>query len=332
MIHFAHPELLILLLLLPPLAFLRGRKGRATSVRFSSTEVLREISGVKHASSGAARMSLRLLTMACIVVAMARPQIVSGYTQVEASGIDVMLGLDISSSMEALDFTLDGREANRLQVVKSVVEKFIQERPNDRIGVVAFAGRPYLASPLTLDHDWLLDRLEKTKIGSVEDGTALGSALAAASARLDKQPAKSKIVILLTDGMNNAGKISPEVAAHAAKALGIKVYTVGAGTRGEAPVPVADSWGRKRVVMAKVDIDEETLREIAQVTGGAYYRATDTGSLSRIYDEINRLERTTHIVRKFENVTEVFPWAAWSAIVLIALELFVVHGWYRRVP
>lgn len=332
MIHFAHPELLILLLLLPPLAFLRGRKGVATSVRFSSTEVLREIGAVKNASSGKVRTSLRLLTMACIVIAMARPQIVNGYTQVEASGIDVMLGIDISTSMESLDFTLNGEEASRIQVVKSVVEKFIQERPNDRIGVVAFAGRPYLASPLTLDHDWLLGRLEKTKIGAVEDGTAIGSAVAAASARLEKQPAKSKIIILLTDGMNNAGKISPDVAAHAAKALGIKVYTVGAGSRGEAPVPMVDAWGRKRIVMAKVDIDEDTLKEIAQVTGGIYFRATDTDSLSRIYDEINRLEKTTHVVHKFENVTEIFPWFAWAAIVVMALELFVVHGWYRKVP
>jgi Ca-activated chloride channel homolog len=182
--------------------------------------------------------ALRLLVLALLILGLARPQFGRGTTEVDASGIDIVLAVDVSGSMEALDFELAGRPVSRIEVVKQVVSRFIEDRPNDRIGLVAFAGRPYLVSPLTLDHDWLQQRLDQVRIGMVEDGTAIGSAIASSVNRLREQEAKSRIVILLTDGMNNAGKVPPALAAEAAESLGIKVYTIGAGTRGNAPMPV----------------------------------------------------------------------------------------------
>jgi Ca-activated chloride channel family protein len=231
--------------------------------------------------------------------------------------------------MEARDFTLKGRPANRLDVVKSVVAKFIKERPNDRIGLLAFAGRPYLVCPLTLDHDWLQQRLESLKTGMVEDGTAIGSAIASGVNRLRDRDSKSRIQILLTDGMNNAGKISPLTAAEAAETLGIKVYTIGAGTRGEAPMPVQDQFGRKRLMRVKVDIDEDTLRKVAEITGASYFRATDTKSLEKIYEAINAMEATTRKIKHFSRYRELFSWLVLTALMLLALELFVSR---RRLP
>jgi Ca-activated chloride channel family protein len=244
----------------------------------------------------------------------------------------MILAMDCSGSMEALDFKLDGDRANRLDVVKSVVSKFIDARPNDRIGLVGFAGAPYLVSPLTLDHDWLQQNLERVKIGTVEDGTAIGSALATSVNRLREQPSKSKIVVLLTDGQNNAGKVMPDTAAQAAKAMGVKVYTIGAGVRGEAPIPVTDAFGNKRLAMAQVDVDEDTLRKIAAETGGKFFRATDTQSLKNIYAEIDRLEKTAHQLKKFEHHTELFAWAVVPALAVLGAGLGLGHTRFRRLP
>jgi Ca-activated chloride channel family protein len=234
--------------------------------------------------------------------------------------------------MEALDFKVDGQPMSRLDIVKSVVSKFIDARPNDRIGLIGFAGAPYLVSPLTLDHDWLQQNLERVKIGSVEDGTAIGSALATSVNRLRDQPGKSKIVVLLTDGQNNAGKIIPETAAQAAKAMGVKVYTIAAGVRGEAPIPVTDAFGNKQLAMAKVDVDEETLKKIATETGGKFFRATDTESLKNIYAEIDRLEKTTHQLKKFEHHTELFAWAVVPALAVLGIGVGLGHTRFRRLP
>jgi Ca-activated chloride channel family protein len=244
----------------------------------------------------------------------------------------MILAMDCSGSMEALDFKVDGEAVNRLDVVKSVVSKFIDARPNDRIGLVGFAGAPYLVSPLTLDHDWLQQNLDRVKIGSVEDGTAIGSALATSVNRLREQPSKSKIVVLLTDGQNNAGKVMPETAAQAAKALGVKVYTIAAGVRGEAPIPVTDAFGNKRLAMAQVDVDEDTLRKIAAETGGRFFRATDTQSLKNIYAEIDRMEKTTHQLKKFEHHAELFAWAVVPALALLGTGVGLGHARFRRLP
>ena len=332
MIRFLYPAFLWLLLLLPLLALLRGRRGPVAAIRFSSAEIAREVARETRSRPGRWRMPLTLLALALLVVALARPQFGRSTTTVEASGVDMILAIDCSGSMEALDFKLDGDRANRLDVVKSVVSKFIDARPNDRIGLVGFAGAPYLVSPLTLDHDWLQQNLERVKFGSVEDGTAIGSALATSVNRLREQPGKSKIVVLLTDGQNNAGKVLPATAAQAAKALGVKVYTVGAGVRGEAPIPVTDAFGNKRLAMARVDVDEETLQKIADETGGKFFRATDTQSLKNIYAEIDRLEKTTHQMKNFEHHTELFGWAVVPALALLGAGLGLSHTRFRRLP
>jgi Ca-activated chloride channel family protein len=265
-------------------------------------------------------------------LALARPQFAHGHAEAQVSGIDIVLALDVSGSMQAMDFKIDGQPANRIDIVKTVVAKFIQDRPNDRIGMVAFAGLPYLVSPLTLDHDWLEQNLSRVQTAGVEDGTAIGSALATCVNRLRDTPAKSKIVVLLTDGMNNSGKISPATAAEAAKALGVKVYTIAAGVRGDAPVPVKDQFGNTQLVMSKVDVDEETLQKIAAGTGGQFYRATDTESLQHIYAEINRLEETTQTVHKYEHYQELFAWALIPALAVLGLTVGLEQTRYRRLP
>jgi len=332
MIRFLFPQWLWLLTLLPLIAILRGRRGRVAAVQYSSTQTLRQVARETRSRAGRWLTTLNLAALALLVVGLARPQFGHSTKNVQASGIDLILAMDVSGSMQALDFKLNGEPANRLDVVKSVVSKFIEERPNDRIGIVAFAGAPYLVSPLTLDHDWLLQNLDRVQIGVVEDGTAIGSAIATSVNRLRDQPGKSKLVVLLTDGQNNAGKVLPDTAAQAARALGVKVYTIGAGVRGQAPVPVTDAFGNKRLVMAKVDVDEESLQKIADETGGKFYRATDTDSLKKIYSQINRLEKTTHTLKRFERQSELFSWAVLPALGLLGMSLGLQQTRFRRLP
>jgi Ca-activated chloride channel family protein len=332
MIRFLHPEFLWLLGLLPLLALWRGRKGKVAAVEYSSVETARAVARETRGKPGRWLATLRLLTAALIILGLARPQYGQGLSDVQASGVDIMLAVDVSGSMEALDFKLEGQPASRLDVVKSVVVKFIEARPNDRIGLVAFAGGPYLVSPLTLDHDWLKQNLDRLQIGLVEDGTAIGSGLATSINRLRDQPSKSKIVVLLTDGQNNAGKVLPATAAEAAKAMGVKVYTIAAGAEGEAPMPVKDQFGRKQLVMAKVDVDEETLKKISDETGGKFFRATDTDSLKDIYREIDRMEKTTHTVKRFERYRELFAFAVLPALMSLGLGVGLEHTRMRRLP
>jgi Ca-activated chloride channel family protein len=328
---FAHPWLLLLLLSLPVLAILRGASGSAPAVRFSSLEPLRALGRPRRARVGGWLFSLLLLALASLIVALARPQQGRTLTHVEASGIDIMLALDVSRSMLAEDFTIGSERANRLDAVKQVAEKFIQGRPNDRIGIVAFAGRPYLVSPLTLDHDWLLQNLERLRIGMVEDGTAIGSAIASASNRLKERESKSKIVILLTDGDNNAGKVSPATAAEAAKALNIKVYGIVAGTRGYAPIPMQIG---NRIVYRNVQVivDEETMKQVAKITDAQFYRATDSKSLQQIFEEIDKLEKSTVQMSQYKEVRELFPWFASAGGALLGLQILLAQTLWRRVP
>lgn len=320
--RFLHPEMLLLLALLPLLAFLHGRRGAAPALVFSSTSLAASLAGARKVRPGTPLLLLRLAVLALLILALAGPQQGSSSTEIEASGIDILLAVDVSGSMEAMDFTLAGKPANRLEVVKKVVDEFIEQRPNDRIGLLAFGGRPYLVSPLTLDHDWLRKRLESLDIGMVEDGTAIGSAIGSGTNRLRDQNSKSRILILLTDGMNNAGSVPPLMAAEAAETLNIKVYTIGAGTRGEAPLPVTDGFGRRRLIRAKVDIDEETLKGVAEKTGAVYFRATDTASLAKIYEDINKMETTTRTIKKFELYRELFPLMIFGALILLGLDIF----------
>lgn len=327
--RFLHPELLALLGLLPLLALLFGRQGAGPALIFSSTAVASSLGTAGKRRPGTLYLLLRLGVLALLILALARPQLGSTTTEVKASGIDILLAVDVSGSMEAMDFNLDGHPTNRLEVVKRVMADFIKERPNDRIGLLAFGGKPYLVSPLTLDHDWLKRRLDSLRIGMVEDGTAIGTAIGSGTNRLRNRKAKSRILILLTDGISNAGSVPPLVAADAAKTLGIKVYTIGAGTRGEAPVPVVDSFGRKRLMRARVDIDERTLTEVATKTGATYFRATDTDSLEKIYSEINKMETTTRTLTTFVANRELFPLCIGLALFLLGFELYKSS---RRLP
>lgn len=330
--QFVHPEFLFLLLLLPILAIWRGRWGRPVAIRMPSTDDAIHVGAKTRSKTGGFLMFLGLLSFALLVVAFGRPRHGKGSTDIEASGIDIMLTLDVSGSMEALDFKVDGKQVNRLEAVKDVVAKFAAQRPNDKLGMVAFAGRPYLVSPLTMDHEFLGKRLKDVKMGQVEDGTAIGSAIISSVDHLRDSTAKSKIIVLLTDGVNNAGSANPLTATEAAKALGIKIYTIGAGTRGEAPFPVQDHFGQVHMRMVPVEIDEEMLGGVATATGGQYFRATDTGSLEKIYDSINQLEKTTRKLKKYQQYDELFLWFLVPGLGLLLLELVLAQTRFRRLP
>lgn len=332
MIRFLQPEWLWLLLLLPLVLLWRGRRGAVAAVEYSNIGLARKVARETRSRAGHWLWLLPMLAAALMIAGLARPQIGHGGAEVQASGINIVLALDVSGSMQALDFKIDGQPANRIDIVKSVVAKFIEDRPNDRIGIIAFAGAPYVVSPLTLDHDWLEQNLTRVQTAGVEDGTAIGSAIAASVNRLRDTPGKSKVVVLLTDGMNNTGKISPVAAAEAARALGVKVYTIAAGVRGEAPVPVKDNFGNTQLVMSKVDVDEDTLKKIAGETGGKFYRATGTDSLKHIYTEINHLEKSTQTVHKFEHYQDLFAWALVPAFGVLGLAVGLEQTRYRRLP
>jgi Ca-activated chloride channel family protein len=332
MITLAHPHLLWLLVALPLIALLQSRRGPRAAVRYASVATARAVSRTSRSRLGHLLPYLRLPAAVFLIVALARPQISHAHSKVEASGVDMMLTLDVSGSMQALDLQLDGKRADRLTVVKSVVSRFIAARPNDRMGIIAFAARPYLVSPLTLDHDWLDKSLSRVSTGTGDDGTAIGSALAASVNRLRQSDAKSKIIVLLTDGVNNAGSVQPALAAKAAAALGIKVYTIAVGAEGRAPIPVVDDAGRKRIVMGEVEVDEATLRGIAETTGGAFFRATDTDSLVAIYQRIDALEKTVRTLSKFERREERFAWAAIPGLALALAEIGLSVTALRRVP
>jgi Ca-activated chloride channel family protein len=275
---------------------------------------------------------LRLAAISLFLIALARPSSPIENAKVEADGIDIVLAIDCSGSMLAEDFKLNNRRRNRLFVVKKVAEDFIEMRKNDRIGIVAFAARAYTVCPLTLDYSWLIKNLERIRIGDIEDGTAVGSAIMSSLNRLRDSGAKSKIIVLLTDGINNAGKVSPSVAAEAAKALDVKIYTIGAGTKGLAPYPVKTAWGDTVYQNVKIDIDEDTLKQIAEETSGKYYRATDTRSLKQIYKEIDSLEKTTIEEIGFTRYNEHFYIFLIPALMLLLFEIILSNTLLRRLP
>ena len=329
---FSHPWVLLFLLVLPLLALLRGKIGGTPGILFSSTKLVVAVGKRSRAHAGALLASLVYAAMTCLIVALARPQLGRTFERVQASGVDIMLVLDVSGSMVAEDYTIGSSRANRIDVVKRVTQQFIEARPNDRIGIIAFAGRPYLVSPLTLDHDWLIRNLDRVQIGLVEDGTAIGSALASAVARLKDRDSKTKIIVLLTDGANNAGKVLPLTAAEAGKALGIKIYTIGAGSHGPVPVPMKDPFGRTVYQKVVFDFDEKLLGQIAQLAGGKYFRAADTSSMADTFKEIDRLEKTKIEIEKTANYHDYFPWFLGAALLLIAAEALLSQTLWRRLP
>jgi Ca-activated chloride channel family protein len=340
-IQFAHPWVLLGLLVVPLLAWMRGHAGGAPAVEFSSTALLRSLGRVAESKAGNFLTGLFFLGLAALIVGLARPQGGTSTTQAQASGIDIMILLDVSGSMLTEDYTMDGQQTNRLAAVTSVTTKFIEARPNDRIGLIAFASRPYLVSPLTLDHDWLLQNLDRVHIGQVEDGTAIGSAIAAGLNRLKDPNSKSKVLILLTDGVNNCGKITPETAAEASKALGIRLYAIGAGTNGIAPVPVyepntetprLDPSGKPMYIDVQVSFDEAQLKRVAQIASGHFYRAADTKSMEDIFSEIDKLEKTTVQYKKTLAYTDLYPWFLKAGLALVSLEMALGQTVWRRLP
>jgi Ca-activated chloride channel family protein len=330
--RFANPEFLWLLLLLPLLALWLGRRGHSAAVQYPTVETVRRLGSVRRTSAGAWLTALRLFALAFLIFALARPQRGNSTQELNVSGIDMILAVDVSGSMQAMDYQRAGQQISRLELVKDVVGKFVEARPNDRIGLVAFGGRPFLVSPLTLDHDYLLQNLSRLNTGFVEDSTAIGSGLASSVNRLRDTHAKSKIVVLLTDGVNNTGKIAPLTAAEAAQALGVKVYTIAAGSNGPAPLPITDQFGQRRIVMIPAEVDEKTLRAIADMTGGRFYRAADADSLVRIYAEIDKLEKTTQTLKKYEHYTDLFVLALIPAFLFLGVELGLSQTRFQRLP
>ena len=324
------------LILIPIIALLflywHKKQGTVSAFKFSSGELLGKLKGSFKLKLSQNLIVLRLLAIGLLIFALARPQTPVADSKIHSEGIDIVLAIDCSTSMLAEDFRLGGQRQNRVEVVKSVVKDFIMGRKNDRIAIVAFASRAYTVCPLTLDYGWLLDNLERVKTGLVEDGTALGAGIATSLNRLKDAKAKSKVVILLTDGRNNTGKISPLTAAEAAKVLKIKVYTIGAGSKGPVPYPVKDFFGNTVYQPIQIDIDEDSLIKIADMTGAEYFRATDTESLRKIYKEIDALEKTDIEEKGYLEYNELFSVFLILALVFLLLDIVLSNTILRKIP
>ncbi|MEE9219868.1 MAG: VWA domain-containing protein [Acidobacteriota bacterium] len=332
MFRFLHPWWLLLLVGLPAaIGWIRRRDaGRSRSVRFSALALL---DGLPR--SWAARLRHGLLTglrvagLVLAVIALARPQAGHSEEEILTRGIDIMVVIDHSGSMAAEDF----KPRNRLHVAKEVVAGFIGGRRHDRIGMVTFAARALTLCPLTLDYMLVQQALEEIELARKdEDGTAIGMGLASAVNRLRRSQAKSRVIILLTDGRNNRGHIDPLTAAQVARAFDVKVHVIGVGTQGEARFPIDDPMFGKRYAMMRVDLDEETLTGIANATGGLYFRATDSESLLRIFEQIDALERTDIKVRQYVQYAELFAYFLWPSALLLGLEQLLRHTWLRAIP
>jgi Ca-activated chloride channel family protein len=328
-IEFARPGFLYLILINIPLIvwYVFKHRNLNASIQVSSVAA---IAGQRPVFKELLRhllFSFRIIAITALIIALARPQASDQWENVDTLGIDIMLSLDISSSMLARDFKPD-----RLEAAKQVAMEFIAGRRNDRIGLVVFSGESFTQCPLTTDHAVLINLFKEVKSGIIEDGTAIGVGLANAVKRLKDSKALSKVIILLTDGVNNSGAIDPATAAELAKTFGIRVYTVGVGSMGTAPYPAIDFWGRTVYQNMPVEIDEETLQNIADLTGGKYYRAVNNDKLREIYAEIDRLEKSKISVKEFSRKDERFMFWAWLALVLLLIEIIVRKTVLRSIP
>ena len=329
MIQFANPEFLGLLIIVPLMIFWYMRKRKTSgTVRFSNLGVLKSVGRSWRYTFRYFVFNGRILAVIFLIIAIARPQ--SGTTEEEviAEGIDIILSLDISSSMLAEDF----KPRNRLEAAKVVAENFIKGRQNDRIGLVVFAAKSFTQCPLTLDYGILINFLRQVEIGLIEDGTAIGMAIANCVNRLRDSKAKSKVVILLTDGRNNRGQLDPITAAKVAQTMGVRIYTIGAGKRGEALYPIDDPIFGKRYVRLPVEIDEDILKEIAKLTSGRYFRATDRQSLAQIYDEIGEMEKTKIEVKEFTRYKELYVLYLLLSALFLLWEIILANTVFRTIP
>ena len=325
MYRFEDPQILILILAIPALlyVYIGRRRHRSGAIRYSDVESLRQ-ADVRHTGRNRhVLFVLRVFALAALVVAFARPQTGITSETVSAEGIDIILAMDVSSSMLAEDL-----EPNRLEAVKAVAVEFVEGRRDDRIGLVVFAADAFTQAPLTLDYSVVTDLLGQMEVGMIEDGTAVGMGLATAVKRLQASDAESQVVILLTDGRNNTGEIGPVTAGQMAQALGVRVYTIGAGGQGLARIPV----GGRRYANVEVDIDEASLQEVAETTGGRYFRATDRQGLSQVYEEIDALETTEIEVENFTSYGELFHYPLAAGLLLLLLEVGLGQSVLRTLP
>jgi Ca-activated chloride channel family protein len=332
---FAHPWLLLLLLLLPLFAWLKGKRGIPPAFVYSSVQLVRGMQNITRSRPGGFIWALRWIVLAIFIIALAQPRLTKSTTSVKASGVDIVVAFDMSGSMVSEDFVVDGQRVNRFNMARSVLKKFIDKRPNDRIGLVVFATQSFIATPLSLDHDFLQENLDRLEIGAInQNQTAIGDASSTAVNRLRDLKSKSKIVILMTDGQNNSGKIQPLMAADAARALGIKVYTIGIGEQGEAPMPVGRNpyTGETVYQNEPVDVDEVTLKKIADATGGKYYRADNSEKFQQIYADIGKLEKTEAVINKYTEFKELFPWLVAGGLALLLIEIVLGQTAFRRLP
>ena len=332
-LRFENPWWLLLLPLALLLLLLRGRRGAAGSVLFSSsTRFLRDLGTHPRRRAGGLGDWLMAAAFACGVFALARPQLMQSHEMVKASGVEIAMAIDVSQSMAIEDFFIGKRQVNRLAAAKKVTREFVQGRPSDRIGIVAFAGRPYVPSPLTLDHEWVLQSIDRLELGVVESGTAIGSALAAAATRLEEREVESRVIVLLTDGSNNSGDLAPLDAAALAKTLGVRIYTIAVGTPGVHRIPMTDQFGRKVRAQMSQEFDEETLQKIAELGDGAFFHARDTQALKAIFDKIDDLEKTEMEKTTVVETEELFHLPTGAAFALAALSLLLSQTLLARSP
>lgn len=326
--HFKNPELLWLLLIVPLMAvyFWQVKRFKRPRIRISSTEVFRNYRPTLRQRMINLPIFLRILAVAFLVVALARPQSSSKASNVKTEGISVVLALDISSSMLAEDF-----RPNRIEAAKKVALDFIDGRPNDLIGLVIFSGESFTQCPLTSDHAVLKNLIRSVKPGMVKDGTAIGDGLATAIDRVRDSPTKSKVVVLITDGVNNSGSIPPLTAGEIGKTFGVRIYSIGVGTRGMAPYPQKTIFGIQ-YQNVEVQIDEELLTKVADATDGRYYRAVNNKRLEAIFDEIDKLEKSKIEVTEFKRYTEEYLPFAVLALALFVLEIVLRYTWLRSLP
>ena len=341
--EFQYPWLLVLLGLLPVYALLRGKVGKLSALRFSSADIARAAGATVRAAAGRFLFFLRLLAVAFGIVALAGPRLANYHVETETPGIDIMLVLDLSWSMEAIDMGRPAEKLSRFAIASGVLDDFIQKRPNDRIGLIAFSGVPYLASPLTLNHDWLVENLHRLHVGIIRDlGTAIGDAVAVAARRLKAVPnSKSRIMILLTDGDNNLGKIDPLPAAQLAAALGTKIYAIGVGAEQPCNLPAFDpATGQLRLdangnvipTLLLQPANYSVLGKMAALSGGQFYRATNQRELQNIYNQIDQLEKSEVKLRRFATYQPLFQWPWFAALGLLAVEMILANTRFRRVP
>lgn len=341
--EFQYPWVLALLVLLPVYALLRGKAGKWSALQFSSAEIARAAGARVRTAAGRLLAFLRLLAVGLGIVALAGPRLADYHVVTETPGIDIMLVQDLSWSMMAVDMGPPEAKLSRFAIASGVLKDFIQKRPNDRIGLIAFSGKAYLVSPLTLNHDWLIQNLQRLHIGIIRDlGTAIGDAVVVAAKRLQAVPyGRSRIMILLTDGDNNLGQVNPLAAAQLAAALGIKIYTIGIGIEQACNMPEFDpETGQFRLDAAGNLIPSlllqpanySVLGKMADLSGGQFYRATNQRQLQSIYDQINRLEKTRITRRRFAEYHPLFEWPLLAALSVLALELSLVNTRFRRVP